>query len=129
MPAYSVVFNSLQPQGLQPTRFLFPWDYPSKNTESHSVVSDSSQLHGLYSPKWVAISSFKGIFPIQGWNLHLLHWQAESLLLSHLGSQPPNLYFLPIYQPFPFSSVLLIQLRFYSPSFKQQPNFPLILSL
>ena len=93
MPAYSVVFNSLQPQGLQPTRFLFPWDYPSKNTESasHSAVSDSSQLHGLYSPKWVAISSFKGIFPIQGWNLHLLHWQAESLLLSHLGSQPPKL--------------------------------------
>ena len=22
----------------------------------------------------------------QGWNLHLLHWQADSLLLSHQGS-------------------------------------------
>ena len=27
----------------------------------------------------------KGIFQIQGSNLHLLHWQADSLLLSHLG--------------------------------------------
>ena len=27
-----------------------------------------------------------GIFPTQGPNLHLLHWQVDSLLLSHLGS-------------------------------------------
>ena len=27
-----------------------------------------------------------GIFPIQGSNLQFLHWQAESLQLSHLGS-------------------------------------------
>ena len=26
------------------------------------------------------------IFPTQGLNLHLLHWQADSLLLSHQGS-------------------------------------------
>ena len=25
----------------------------------------------------------QGIFPAQGLNLHLLHWQADSLLLSH----------------------------------------------
>ena len=28
----------------------------------------------------------QGIFPTQGWNPHLLLWQANSLSLSHLGS-------------------------------------------
>ena len=28
----------------------------------------------------------QGIFPTQGWNLHLLHWQKDSLPLSHQGS-------------------------------------------
>ena len=28
----------------------------------------------------------QGIFPTQGWNLRLLHWQMDSLPLSHLGS-------------------------------------------
>ena len=30
----------------------------------------------------------QGIFPTQGSNLHLLHWQADSLLLNNLGSPP-----------------------------------------
>ena len=30
--------------------------------------------------------TLQGIFPTQGSNLHLLHWQADSLPLSHLGS-------------------------------------------
>ena len=49
------------PHGLQPTRLLCPWNFPSKNTEVG--------CHFL----------FQGIFPTQGWNLHLLHWQADSL--------------------------------------------------
>ena len=39
--------------------------------------------------KWVAISSSREIFLAQGLNtslLHLLHWQADSLPLSHQGS-------------------------------------------
>ena len=28
----SVVSDSLQPHGLQPTRFLYPWDFPGKST-------------------------------------------------------------------------------------------------
>ena len=32
-----------------------------------------------------------GIFPDQGWNPHLLHWQADSLPPSHQGS-PDNFY-------------------------------------
>ena len=51
-----------------------------------------SSVHWISQAKileWAAISSSKGISPIQGWNpglLRLLHWQADSLPLSHLGS-------------------------------------------
>ena len=62
--------NSLRPHGLYPTRFLCPWDSPSKNTG----VDCHFLLHG--------------IFPAQRLNLHLLcllYWQADSLPLSHHG--------------------------------------------
>ena len=41
----SVMFNSLQPHGLQPTRLLGSWDSPSKNTGvgCHSLSGGSSQ--------------------------------------------------------------------------------------
>ena len=61
----------LWPHGLQPTRVLCPWDSPGKNT----VVGCHFFLHG--------------IFPTLGSNVHLLcllHWQAGSLPLCHLGS-------------------------------------------
>ena len=66
---HSIVSNSLWPHGLQPTRLLCPWDYPGKNTGvgSHLIL--------------------RGMFLIQGSNpelLWLLHWQADSLPLSHL---------------------------------------------
>ena len=53
-----------------------------------------SSFHGISQArilKWVAIFLLQGIFPTQGSNpclLCLLHWQADSLSLSHLGS--PN---------------------------------------
>ena len=76
---------------------------------SHSVVSDSLLSHGLYvacktphgiiqdNPmrslagyilEWVVISSSRGSSPlaIQPHLLHLLHWQEDSVSLSHLGS-------------------------------------------
>ena len=59
------------PPGLQPTRLLFPWDFPGKNT--------GVSCHFL----------LQGFFPTKGSNLcllHLLHWQEDSLPLSHLGS-------------------------------------------
>ena len=49
-------------------RLLCPWDFTGKNT--------GVGCHFL----------FPGIFPTQGSNSHLLHWQAGSLPLSHLGS-------------------------------------------
>ena len=52
------------PHGLQPARLLCPWDFPGKNTG----VGCHFRL--------------QGIFLTQGSNRHLLHWQADSLLLS-----------------------------------------------
>ena len=67
----SVLSESLWPHGLQPARLLCPWNYPHKNigVDCHFL------LHRF--------------FPTQGSNLQLmqlLHWQAESLPLRHLGS-------------------------------------------
>ena len=58
---------------MQPARFLCPWDFPGKNTgvDCHFLLQE--------------------IFPSQGSNPGLLHWQADSLSLSHLGS-PIHIY-------------------------------------
>ena len=45
-----------------------PWDFPGSNIEVG--------CHFL----------LQGIFPIQGSNMRLLHWQADSLSLCHQGS-------------------------------------------
>ena len=60
-----------QPQGLQPTRLLCPWDFPGRNTG----VGCRFLLQGIFSTQRLT----PGL-------LHLLHWQADSLPLSHLGS-------------------------------------------
>ena len=68
--------DSLQPHGLLPTRLLCPWDFSGKTT--------GVGCHLL----------LQRIFPTQRLNLHLLcllHWQADSLPLSHQGS-PRNSY-------------------------------------
>ena len=53
---------------VQPTRLLCPWDSPGKNTR----VGCHFLLQGIF-------------FPTQGSNRHLLHWQADSFPLNHLG--------------------------------------------
>ena len=56
---------------MYPTRLLYPWNFPGKNTGAGCLPSP-------------------GIFLTQGSNPHLfclLLWQADSLSLSHLGSQ------------------------------------------
>ena len=64
----SVVSDSLQPHGLQPTRLLCPWDSPGKNTGvgCHSLL--------------------QGIFPTQELNWGLLHCRWILYPLSHGGS-------------------------------------------
>jgi len=72
---------------------------------SHSVESDSVQLCWLLCPQNFPDKNtgvgchdlLQGIFLTQGSNphlLHLLHWQADSFPLSHMGS-PTFPYFLP----------------------------------
>ena len=56
------------PMGCSPPGSSVQGDFPRKNTEM-----DCRFL-------------LQGIFPPQGSNLHLLHWQVDSLLSSHLGS-------------------------------------------
>ena len=63
----SVVSDSSQPCGLQPARLLLSWNSSGKNT--------GVGCHFL----------FQGLFLTQGLNPCLLHWQADSLPLSHLG--------------------------------------------
>ena len=60
---------NLQPHGLQPSRLLCAWDFSGKNTGV-----------GCHFPP-------QEIFLTQGSNPHLLHWQVDSLLLSHQGAQ------------------------------------------
>ena len=58
----------LWPHGLQLSRLLCPGDFPGNNT-------------------WVGCHLLLlGIFPTQDLNPLLLHWQADSLPLSHLGT-------------------------------------------
>ena len=68
---HSVMFNSLHPLGLQPTRLLFPWNSPGKNT--------AVGCHFFH----------QGIFLAQGSNtclLCLLHWWAGSILVAPTGN-------------------------------------------
>ena len=67
---WSVVSNSATPWTV--ARLLCSWDFPGKNT--------GVGCHAL----------LQGIFPTKGSNLRLqglLHWQADSLPLSYLGSR------------------------------------------
>ena len=63
-------------------------------SESHSVMSNSLQPHGLYSP-WNSpgqntvmgsLSLLQGIFPTQGLKPGLLHCRRILYQLSHKGS-------------------------------------------
>ena len=73
----SIMPDSAWPYRLQTTRLLCPWDSLGKNT--------GMDCHAL----------LQGIFPTQGLNPHLLcllHWQVDSLPLSHLGSPLIHIY-------------------------------------
>ena len=66
----------MRPHGLQPTRFLYPWNYPGKNTGLPFPPPED--------PPNPRINLFSPV---------LLHGQADSLPLGYLGSQ------FPIYCP------------------------------
>ena len=56
--------------------------------EIPETVACQSPLSMGFSPSMGVGCHFllQGIFLTQGWNPRLLHWQMDSLLLSHLGS-------------------------------------------
>ena len=62
------------------------WDHMDCSPPGSSVRGDSPGQNTGEGLEWVAISSSRGIFLIQGSNQCLLHWQVDSLPLSHLGS-------------------------------------------
>ena len=66
--SYSVVSSSLRFHGLKPTRLLYPWNSPGKNTGMGSC------------------SLLQGIFPTQGSNPRLMHCRQILYRLSHQGS-------------------------------------------
>ena len=59
---------ALRPSGLQPTRLLCPWILQARRLGCRFFL--------------------QGIFPTQGSHHCLLHWQLNSLQLSHLGTPP-----------------------------------------
>ena len=59
--------------------FCDPMDYILPGFSVHMIFSRQEYWSRLSFPP-------PGDFPTQGSNLHLLHWQADYLPLSHLGS-------------------------------------------
>ena len=69
----------LRPHGLWSASLLYPWAIPGKNTRVRSYFL------------------LQGIFLTHGSNPCLLHWQADSLPLSHKGSPSFILLHLILY--------------------------------
>ena len=64
---------------------MTPWSVAQQAPSVHEI----SQSRTL---EWAAIYLLlQGIFPTQGLNLHLLHWQVNYLPLSYLGN-PIHVY-------------------------------------
>ena len=107
---------SLWPHGLWLTRLLRPWDFPGKNTgvgcyfllqeifptqglnpglpalQADSLLSESPDKAEAVMKKNTEVGChflLQEIFPTQGSNLH---WQADSLTLSHLASPHSSIY-------------------------------------
>ena len=67
-------------QSLSPVRlYVTPW-----TVARQTPLSMGFPTKGIL--EWVVIPSSRGIFLTRRWNLRLLHWQADTLPLSHLGS-------------------------------------------
>ena len=102
LSGFSRVRRLFATYGPQPTRLLYPWDFPGKNT--------GVGCHAL----------LQGIFWIQGSNQHLLrllHWQAGSLPLVPLG-KPLQLSMCSVYA----IDALIQKQRFRAIVFKGEEN-------
>ena len=102
----SVVSNSLQPHGLQPTRLLCPWDSSGKNTGMGG--------HAL----------LQGIFPTQVSNPRLPHCGQIFYRLSHQGSPTTKEVQEEIYLSSNNPKVLSLPLSHIHPSMISQVKTP-----
>ena len=86
-----------------------------------------SSVHGISQARileWVPFPP-QGVFPTWGWNLSLLHWQADSLPLSHLGSWCPiksinflqnNRFLIKLLTPYDLAIFLFSMPKVFPPS-------------
>ena len=85
MLSCSVVSDFLQPHGLQPTRFLCPWDYPGKSTG----IGCHFLLQGIFlTQECNRISSLAGRFFTTS-----ITWEAPIYILMTLKLASTNLHF------------------------------------
>ena len=106
--------DTQRPHGLQPSRFLSPWDFPGKNTGvgcHHLLRSGSLVTFILPSPAdnpfflkflkyiniyffislhWVLVAACGISFSDQGWKLGLLHWEYGVLATGPPGEVPQS---------------------------------------
>ena len=99
---HSVVSNSLQPHGLQPTRLLRPWDFPGKNTgvgchfllqckkvKSESEVAQSCPT--LCDPMNRSTPGLPVHHQLLEFTQNHVHWVGDAIQQSHslLSPSPP----------------------------------------
>ena len=108
----SLIYSGTQTRylGLSSPLFSIVHSVVSYSLWPHGRSPPGSSLHGIIPPRileWVAISSSTGIFPTHGVNPSLpwlLHWQVDSLLLSHLGIPFPLLLLFNLF-PSPMNTI------------------------
>ena len=105
--SHSVVSDFLQPHGLKPTRLLYPWNSPGKNTGMgcHSLLQE--------------------IFPTQASNSGLPHCRQIVYSLSHQKTSviTCKLYFLQeIHLFFSFKCSLILAISNHSNTWHHSPN-------
>ena len=111
--SHAIVYDSLQPHGLQPTRLLRPWDFPSKSTgvgchcllwikclKVTQIMNNSTgfsyQVSLACSPR-DSLHCFPYIFqPLSfflycavAWSIQLIFPLSTQILLTQSPAQPP----------------------------------------
>ena len=77
----TVMSDSLQPHGLQPTRPLCPWDLPGKSTG----VGCHFLLQGIFPTQGLNPKASRGGLKFKVWDLFLHHMQPFPTPLLHLA--------------------------------------------
>ena len=90
--SHSVVFDSSRPHGLQPTRLLYPWDFPGKSTgvgchcllreRSYNKSKRFTKVSGMHTYLWKLPNEDRNWSLVRGameisalfWHLETLYW-------------------------------------------------------